>query len=100
MAFQGRNSEPFLLKEILEKIIRQFPQKNHWDQLNIKSIWQSVMGKPIAEQTQNIYIKGDKLFVKITSSVLRQELMMQKSKIKNLINEKMNSELVKEIHFI
>ncbi|PKQ66027.1 DUF721 domain-containing protein [Raineya orbicola] len=99
MASQKRNSQPYLLKQILESVVSQFPQKNRFDELNIKQIWINVMGKPIAEQTQNIYLKNNILYVKIVSSVLRQELMMHKTKIRNLINEKLNYEMVKEIHF-
>lgn len=100
MPSQKRNAQPHLLKEILEGVVSQFPQKIRFDELNIKDIWQSVMGKPIAEQTQNIYLKNNILHIKIVSSVLRQELMMHKSKIRNLINEKFNYEMVKDIHFI
>lgn len=100
MSSQKRNAQPHLLKEILEGVVSQFPQKIRFDELNIKDIWQSVMGKPIAEQTQNIYLKNNILHIKIVSSVLRQELMMHKSKIRNLINEKFSYEMVKDIHFI
>lgn len=100
MSSQKRNAQPHLLKEILEGVVSQFPQKIRFDELNIKDVWQSVMGKPIAEQTQNIYLKNNILHIKIVSSVLRQELMMHKSKIRNLINEKFSYEMVKDIHFI
>ncbi len=99
MLSRKRNAQPHLLKEILAEIISQFPQKYRFDELNIKDIWQSVMGKPIAEQTQTIYLKNNILHIKIVSSVLRQELMMHKSQIRNLINEKLNYEMVKDIHF-
>lgn len=100
MSSQKRNAQPHLLKEILEGVVRQFPQKIRFDELNIKDTWQSVMGKPIAEQTQNIYLKNNILHIKIVSSVLRQELMMHKSKIRNLINEKFRCEMVKDIYFV
>ncbi len=100
MSYQKRNAQPYLLKEILEGVISQFPQKVRFDEFNIKDIWRGVMGKPIAEQTQNIYLKNNILYIKIVSSALRQELLMHKSKIRNLINEKCNYEMVKDIHFV
>lgn len=100
MKSQNRTSvsEPSPLRDILQVFIGQLPQQKALNKLNLQDMWQAVMGKPIAQQTQKIFLKNNILYVKIASSALRQELEMHKTKILALLNEKLQNQLT-EIHF-
>lgn len=63
----------------------------------IDDIWREVMGKSIASYTGKIQIKGQTLFVEITSSPLKKELLMSPGKIIDLLNEAIGNDLVKDI---
>jgi predicted nucleic acid-binding Zn ribbon protein len=74
-----------------KKMGRGFLQKR------LKVMWKELMGQNIHSYTKGIYLSKDTLFINITSSPLRQELSMSTEKIKNLINEKMGSEVVEKV---
>ena len=67
------------------------------DKVNIKDIWNSEMGPPIAKYTTAIKLERNTLYVELSSSVLREELSYGKDEIIRLLNEKMGKELVKKL---
>ena len=62
----------------------------------IKS-WDDVVGKTIARSTNDIYIKDRKLYVKLNSSVIRNELFMLRDGLKKALNDRAGEELIDEI---
>ncbi len=58
------------------------------------------MGTAIAKQTREIFFKDQKLFVRIDSSTLKQELSMHKSLVTEKLNKFIGEEVVKEVIFL
>ena len=58
------------------------------------------MGKNVSQYTENIYIKNSTLYLKINSSVLKQELFYGKDKIIDNFNKEVGSDEIKKIVFI
>ncbi len=63
----------------------------------VLGLWEEVVGKTMAQRTQQIFLKDKKLFVELNSSVARSELFMLRSDIIRRINEKAQTELVQEL---
>ena len=59
-----------------------------------------MMGKNVSQYTENIYIKNNTLYLKINSSVLKQELSYGKDKIIDNFNTEIGSDEIKKIVFI
>jgi predicted nucleic acid-binding Zn ribbon protein len=59
--------------------------------------WEEVVGKAISSRTSKMYIKDHILFVHLNSSVVRNELLMLKQALKEKLNEKAGSEVIKDI---
>ena len=59
--------------------------------------WTKVMGKTVADYTTDIFLKNRILYVKISSSVLRHELFLQRQQIKDKMNEFANQQYIKDI---
>jgi hypothetical protein len=55
------------------------------------------MGNGVNSYTKNVTLKGETLYVELSSSVLREELSHGKSKIITMINEELKREIVKSI---
>jgi len=51
----------------------------------------------ISKYTQDVYIRGDVMYVHIKSAPLRQELMMAKSLIIKQINRKVKAQVIRDI---
>lgn len=59
--------------------------------------WGEVMGKIVADYTTDISLKDRILYLKISSSVLRHELFLQRTQIRDKMNEFAKQEYVKEV---
>ena len=73
--------------------------KNH-DSYQAEDAFKKVMGAPIAKYTKEVYIKKKRMYVKLTSSVIREELSMGKSKIVNMVNEEIGRVVILDIVFV
>lgn len=59
--------------------------------------WRELLGEGVSHYTKNVYFKRNILFVQLTSSVLRAELIMNKQNLINRLNEYAGMEIVKDI---
>ena len=61
--------------------------------------WGELMGNTVASYTSQVEIRRQKLYVTLTSSVLRHNLMLSRQEIIQKINEKIGSEVINDIVF-
>lgn len=67
--------------------------------VKIREIWAKIMGKMIVEKTGEMVFYKGKLTIRVTSSPLRQELDLSKTKVMEMLNEELQGPFVKEIQF-
>ena len=67
------------------------------NQVEVKRAWAEQMGAAIEKHTLKTHLKNDTLFVRLDSSVLREELSYGKAKIINNLNESLGQNLIKKI---
>lgn len=65
--------------------------------LQIEAIWESLMGRTIARYTEKLQVIGDKLIITTTVAPLKQELLYQKEKIRQRVNEAFGQPLIREV---
>ena len=56
-------------------------------EMRIKRGWGEVLGKQILNYTRNIYVRDRVLYVSMTSSVVRNELMLCRDRLVKSLNE-------------
>ena len=76
----------------------QFTKKNNILQAQIQNTWEKLMGNNVIKRTNKIFIKENKLIIKLTSAPLKNELNNSKKRIIKQINE-IHSE-IQELIFI
>ena len=85
----------------LQDAIQQFLQKSRLktgiQSLRIEEIWEQLMGKTIAKYTDKIQIINHTLYITSSVAPLKNELLYQKEKIIERINEAMGEKLVKDV---
>jgi hypothetical protein len=85
----------------LQNAIKQFLQKsrlkNGIQALRIEDVWEEVMGKTIAKYTDKIQIINSTLFITTTVAPLKNELLYQKEKIMERVNEALGEKTIKEV---
>jgi hypothetical protein len=80
--------------DILKEIIQVNKLQPGIDQISVKEAWQSLMGNGVNSYTKNVVLKGNTLYVELTSAVLREELSYGKDKIIKMINEELRRDIV------
>jgi len=88
------------IKSILGEFISKNALTDGIDSARIQDSWGKLLGENINTYTKNITLKQDILVVKLTSSVLRQELSYGKEKIIKMINKSLGKDKVRDIRFI
>ena len=94
-----RRSNTEKLDEILSQVLKQ----NHLDEklyeVKVINSWPVVLGENIMNYTSNISFSKKKLYVTLSSSVLRQELFLSREIIIKSLNETVGANIVQEIVF-
>jgi hypothetical protein len=80
--------------DVLKEIIQVNNLQSGMDQVLVKEAWISLMGKGVNNYTKNVLLKGNTLYVELTSAVLREELSYGKDKIIKMINDELKRELI------
>ena len=92
-----RNQDNHSLKEALRHFINANRLQGGIDRIDARKAWESLMGNGVNHYTSSVELKGDTLYVSLTSSVLREELSHGKTKIIKLLNEEIGKDLIKKI---
>lgn len=95
-----RKPNDITLKEGIEKMLKVYRLKSKLDETSVVALWPDVMGKAVANRTTQIYIAHKKLFVRIESSVVKNDLLMIRTGIIQKLNERAGSEVITEIVFL
>ncbi len=98
--YMKRNNNQQSIKEAIDLLLRSYRLSDKMTELDAIKSWEQMMGKAIAKRTQEIYIKEKKLFLKITSAPLKEELRMEKTSIVKRINESVGKELIEDVFFL
>ena len=95
----GRTNDKSL-KEAIEQMLQVYKIKRKYDETGIKASWPELVGKSVANRTKEIYIHDKKLFLRIESSVIKNELILIRSQIIEKINNEAKSVLIEDIIFL
>ena len=92
------NDKP--IKEAIEQMLKVYKLKRKFDETSLVVAWPEMMGRAIANRTKDIFIRDRKLFIRIESSVIKNELMMMRSNIIEKMNERAGGSVIDEIIFL
>jgi predicted nucleic acid-binding Zn ribbon protein len=84
---------------MIRKFFRQNGLESPLNEYRLVQAWKEVVGPAITKYTSNLYIKNQILYVHLTSSVLRQELMMGRDILVRNLNEKVGAQVIVNIIF-
>lgn len=94
-----RRNEAEQIGDMIRKFFRQNGLESPLNEYRLVQAWNEVVGPAIARYTSNLYIKNQVLYVHLTSSVLRQELMMGRDILIRNLNQKVGAQVIVNIIF-
>ncbi len=94
-----RRNKTISLAEAIKDYIKEMNFEGKLSEINLINSWEECVGKAISSRTTKIYIREHILYVHLNSSVVRNELLMLRQALKDKLNEKAGSEVIKDIVF-
>ena len=88
------------LKEAIEQMLQVYKIKRKYDETAIIASWPQLVGKSVANRTKELFIHDKKIFLRIESSVIKNELMLMRNQIIEKINTEAKGIIVEEIIFL
>ena len=95
-----RKTNDKYLKEALEQMLKVYKIKRRFDETAIVAHWPNLVGKAVANRTKEIYVYERKLFLRIESSVIKNELLLMRKQIIDNINSEAGDEIITDIIFL
>ena len=92
---QKRNDQT--VKEAIDALLRTYGLDGKMREVRLIGSWEKVMGKMIARHTKEIFIRDRKLFVRVDSAALREELSYAKEKLVKMLNEEGGGNVIDEV---
>ena len=85
------------LAEAMKEFLNKSRLKGGIQALQIQDAWEKIMGKTIAKYTDKIEIIGSTLFISSTVAPLKNELLYQKPKIIERVNEALGERVITDV---
>ncbi|MEO6732743.1 MAG: DUF721 domain-containing protein [Ferruginibacter sp.] len=85
------------MQDAIKQFLKQSRLKGNIQALQIEDVWEQIMGKTIARYTDKIQIINQTLFISSTVAPLKNELLYQKEKIIERVNEALGDKVINDV---
>lgn len=92
-----RHNDNLKISDVLKDFVESNKLQGGLDKVDVRNAWEQLMGNGVNNYTTNILLKQDTLYVRLSSSVLREELSYGKDKIITMLNESLGKDLIKKL---
>lgn len=83
--------------DAIKEFLKKSKLKGSIQALQIEEAWEQIMGKTIAKYTDKIEIINSTLFITSAVAPLKNELLYQKAKIIERVNEALGEKIIKDV---
>ncbi len=87
----------YSLKEALREMVERYRLKSGLSQTRVEQLWGELMGETVRRHTIDVLVRHKKLFIRLDSAPLREELAIGREKIRKLINEELGEDYLREV---
>ncbi|MFY0604164.1 MAG: DUF721 domain-containing protein [Flavobacteriaceae bacterium] len=95
-----RENESFSVKDLMNSFIKENNLSKGMQKLKIEEAWAKLMGQGVASYTDSVLLQNKTLIIKLSSSVLREELSYGKDKIIKMLNDEMGEQVVSKLMLV
>ena len=94
---KNRKEDSLSMKESMDGFLKAMGVDKKMHEASVLSQWGELMGEAVAKRTEKKYIKNRILYVELNSSVMRAELMQQRSQIVSKINKYAGKAIIDDV---
>jgi len=85
------------MADAIRKFLEQSRLRGDVQALQIEDAWEKIMGKTIARYTDKLQVINDTLFISTQVAPLKHELIFQKEKIIQRVNEALGQRIINKV---
>lgn len=86
--------------DVVRAMLRQQGLEAPLNEYRLVESWTTVLGKAVERYTRDLYVSNQTLYVRLSSPVLKNELMMQRSQLVQRLNQAVGAQVITEIRFV
>lgn len=98
--YTARKASTTSIGEGIQQLLDAYRLRGRYNETYITAMWEQLVGQTIASRTESVEVRDRKLYIRIKSAPLRQELMLAKTKFIEMLNAEMGSHVLDDIIFI
>ena len=85
------------MDELMRLYLKQMGLTQRFKEREVCQLWPEVVGGMIASKTKNLRMVDGKLFVRFSSSVVKNEILLVKEGLLKALNDRVGEGVVKEL---
>ena len=85
------------MKDAVKTYLKAQGLEEEYNEKVVLGKWEELVGKPIAMRTDSLKVTNKVLYIKLNSSVMRNELSHRKSEIIKIINTEAGHQLIYDV---
>jgi hypothetical protein len=89
------NEKP--LKAVIESMLEAYQLKAKINEVRIINEWEKAVGPIVSQSTEKLYVRKGKLYVYLSSSVIKNELVFARQQIIKRLNDAIGEEVITEL---
>ncbi|WP_310099983.1 DUF721 domain-containing protein [Algoriphagus sp. 4150] len=93
----SRKKEVAPLESAFNDLLKAYRLEGKFREKSLVHDWPDLVGKTIADRTTSVFVRDKKLFVKLSSGPIKKELLMNKSKVLVLIDERYGTGVIEDL---
>ena len=93
---KGKN-EAIHIGDAIQELLKSYRIKNKFDEANLVTSWERLVGKPVAKRTKKVFIRNRVLFVELDSPSMKHDLNLHKGQILENFQKEFGKDILGEI---
>ena len=95
-----RENDYLALKQLMKSFIKENNLSKGMQKIKVEEAWHKLMGQGVTSYTHSVELQKKTLIIRLTSSVLREELSYGKEKIIKMINEEIGDKVISKLMLV
>jgi len=81
----------------IQELLKSYQIKNKFDEANLVTSWERLVGKPVAKRTKKVFLRNRVLFVELDSPAMKHDLNIHKAQILEVFQKEFGKDTLGEI---
>jgi predicted nucleic acid-binding Zn ribbon protein len=94
---QNNNQNTVHIGDAIQELLKSYQIKSKFDEANLVSSWERLVGKPVAKRTKKVAVRNKVLFVELDSPAMKHDLNLHKSQILAVFAKEFGPDVITDI---